>query len=129
MADAAALPLEERGHLDVRFKVVTRVVEQTLARTPGVASRSSSLGSQLGRLTGQELPRAEVRVVGRSLHVRAEVGCTWPTPVGDLAARAREALVTETERIVGLPVKKADVVVHVLTHDQTDHPTGRSRVT
>ena len=54
-------------------------------------------------------------------------GATWPTPVADLAARAREAVVRETERIVGLPVKKADVVVHVLTHDQSDSH-GRSRV-
>jgi uncharacterized alkaline shock family protein YloU len=128
VAESVPLPLpEDRGHLDVRLKVVTRVVEQTLARTPGVAGRSSSLGSQIGRLTGGELPRADVRVVGRSLHVKAEVGALWPAPVADLATRAREAVVRETERIVGLPVKKADVVVHVLTHDQSDSP-GRSRV-
>lgn len=128
MAESLPLPLpEDRGHLDVRLKVVTRVVEQALARTPGTASRSSSLGSQIGRLTGGELPRADVRVVGRSLHVTADIGCTWPAPVADLAARAREAVVSEAERIVGLPVKKADVTVHVLTHDQTDH-SGRSRV-
>lgn len=110
MADVALVPPEERGRLDVRLRVITQIVEQAVREVRGTSAHSSTLG----RLTGSELPRAEVRVIGRGVHVRAEVGAPWPSPVAEIAARVRAAIVAETERQTGLRVRRADVVVHPL---------------
>lgn len=111
-----ALPAaEERGRLDVKLRVINQIVEQAVREVRGATGRSASLG--LGRLTGQQLPRAEVRVIGRGVHVKADVGCVWPGPVAEVAARVRAAIITETERQLGLKVRRADVVVHPLHHE------------
>lgn len=129
MADLTASDPAARGHLDVRLAALTRIVQQVVTATDGVEAHTSALGTTLGRVAHRNLPRVDVRVVGRTARVRAEVGCVWPAPVGEVGARVRAALVTETERLTGLRVRAADVVVHVLRADEVDGAkAGRGRV-
>lgn len=129
MADPSATDAGTRGHLDVRLAALTRIAEQVVAETDGVDARTSALGSAVGRMTHRNLPRVDVRVVGRTARVRAEVGCVWPAPVGEVGARVRSALVAETERLTGLRVRTAEVVVHVIRADEVDDAgTGGGRV-
>ncbi|SDD12899.1 hypothetical protein [Nocardioides lianchengensis] len=103
-----------RGHLDLRLAAITRIVEHVVTSADGTQARTSALGSTLGRVAGRTLPRVDVRVSGRTVRIRAEVGCPWPEPAGPLGERVRDAVVAETERLTGLRVRAADIVVHVL---------------
>ena len=127
MADPTAPGPAARGHLDVRLAAVVRIVEHIVATTPGTRPRTSALGSTLGRVAHRTLPRVEVRVSGRTVRIRAEVGCPWPVPVDELGARVRAAVIAETERLTGLEVRSADVVVHVLSADEVAGSTAGTR--
>ncbi len=113
MAEQTIAPTE-RGRLDVRHRVLTRIVEQAVRGLGASSERTSALGEGVGRLTGQQLPRAEVRVVGRAVHLHVEVGCAWPRPVAAFAEQVRTTLREEVRRQTGLDVRTLEVVVHPL---------------
>lgn len=126
MADLPLPDAETRGHLDVRLAAVARIVEHVVATTDGTVARTSALGSAIGRVAHRNLPRVDVRVLGHGVRVRADVGCVWPTPVGSVGEQVRAAVVAETERLTGLPVRTVDVVVHVVPGDAVGDTPARA---
>ncbi|MFD6135558.1 hypothetical protein [Isoptericola sp. NPDC060257] len=105
MADpdtAAGTRTEVAGRVTVADRVVVKVAQQA------AAGASTPVR---GGLAGTDLPHVDVELAGTRARVRAHVASTWPEPAGDVAARVRDALRDELERLVGVHVD--DLVVTV----------------
>lgn len=110
-----ALPApEERGRLVVRDAVV-----ETVVRRAAAAVSATQRASGLTRLVGSDLPHVEVSVHGAHVQAELTVAAQWPTPVGPLAERVREAVTRDIVRYTGLTVTRVQVEVRCITRDDT----------
>ncbi|WP_206074649.1 hypothetical protein [Antribacter gilvus] len=77
-----------------------------------VAQHAAAEASQAGvRRGARRLPDVDVEVAGQRARVRTRVAATWPEPAADVAARVRDAVRGELQRLVGVSVD--DLVVTV----------------
>ncbi|MFI2105315.1 hypothetical protein ACH436_18635 [Isoptericola sp. NPDC019693] len=98
-ADPAA---DVAGRVTMADRVVVKVAQQA------AAGASTPVR---GGLAGTDLPHVDVELAGARARVRARVASTWPEPAADVAARVRDTLREELERLVGVHVD--DLVVTV----------------
>lgn len=116
--------MAETGTADLPGRVVLkdRVLVKVARHAAATASRASGR-----RLTGNRLPDVDVDVSGRRARVRARVAATWPEPAADVAARVRDAVRTELERLVGVSVDDLVVTVASVVHAAADGGERRVR--
>jgi uncharacterized alkaline shock family protein YloU len=103
---AAVVAEEGTGALPGKVVLEDRVLVKVARHAAATASHSTG-----PRLTRTKLPDVEVEVAGQRARVRAWVAAAWPEPAADVAARVRDAVRGELERLVGVSVD--DLVVTV----------------
>lgn len=103
------------GRTTIADRVIAKVARHAAAGASTVVS---------GSLVGSDLPQVDVDVAGTRARVRARVASTWPEPAADVAARVRDAVRSQLERIAGVRVD--DLVVTVAAV-QSPEP-GKRRV-
>ncbi len=104
-------PPAERGHLDIRDRVVERVAERAALEVPGVVRHSGTLG----RVTGRDLPRVDATVAGGRVRVRLDVAVEWPNPLPDTASAVRSTVAERLAALTGMTVDAVDVTAaHVV---------------
>jgi uncharacterized alkaline shock family protein YloU len=104
------------GRTTIADRVVAKVARHAAAGASTVVS---------GGLVGSDLPQVDVDVAGTRARVRARVASTWPEPAADVAARVRDAVRSQLERIAGVRVD--DLVVTVAAVRSPEPETRRVR--
>jgi uncharacterized alkaline shock family protein YloU len=111
LADAALGPDAARGRTTIADRVVVKVARRAAAGVSTVVP---------GGLVGSALPAVEIQLAGLRARVRARVASTWPEPAADVAARVRDAVRGELERIVGVRVDDLVVTVAAVRPPERD---------
>lgn len=120
------IPAEERGSLVVKERAVARVAVTAALTVPDVVRQVGGLP----RLTGKELPRADVSVGEHSVSVNLYVAVAWPCRLPDVAAAIHDAVARALSDIIGLPLHRMNVVVaHATTAPTTATRTTDTRPT
>ncbi len=101
------IPAEQRGSLVVKERAVARVAVTAALTVPDVVRQVGGLP----RLTGRELPRADVSVGEHSVAVNLYVAVTWPCLIPDVAAAVHDVVAQALSDIIGLPLYRMNVVV------------------
>ncbi|OZF03533.1 Asp23/Gls24 family protein [Rhodococcus sp. 14-2470-1b] len=108
---AAAMTADERGHLEVRVRAVTRIAEITASRVDGVERVT-------GGLTSKTLPRVEATVRDGKVRATVEAATRWPTPIAEVAARVRTSVADDLRKSSGLEVDTVDVVMRYVAPEK-----------
>lgn len=102
-ADTAGGP----GTLVIKERVVSRVAVAAALTVPDVVRQVGGMS----RLTGRELPRADVSVGEHSVSVNLYVALAWPSRIPDVANAVHAEVGRALDGIVGLPLHRLNVVV------------------
>lgn len=111
-------PPRERGHLEIRPRVVDRVGRRAATEVDGVVRGTS------GRLGRQDLPSVSSRVDGSRVQLDIDVAVAWGRPAAVVAAAVRDQVAARVQQLTGLVVDAVDVTVDSVV--LADEPrTGR----
>jgi uncharacterized alkaline shock family protein YloU len=113
----------ERGSLTVADRVVERVAGFAVTLVDGAsAAPRRVLGVAVGGSRDDREASVDARVDGQLATVEASVAIGWPASVRTVAARLREQVRADVERITGVRVAHVDIDVVSLTA-----PTSKRR--
>lgn len=107
--DGALVDPADRGALEVRDRAVANIVVAAALRSPGV----HRYGTNLGRLAGRDLPRANVDVAGDHVRADVDIAVQWGLSLHDVAAATMREVHDALSIQSGLTVDR--VTVHVAT--------------
>lgn len=112
MAGAAVPEPEQRGRTDIEGRVLERIATLAAAEVNGVART----GSDLERLIGRRLPKADASRGGNRARVAVEIAVAWPHPLADVAAQVRDVVASRLVHLTGLDIDAVDVDVARVIH-------------
>lgn len=112
MADVAQAELDQRGRTTIEDAVVEHIAAHAALELNGVATT----GSDLEKLIGRRLPKADAQVAGTRARVQLEIAAAWPHPVAALAAAVREHVTSRLVELTGLTIDGVDVDVARVIH-------------
>ena len=106
----------DRGSLTVADRVVERVAGYAVTLVDGAsAAPRRVLGVTVGEARDDREASVDARVDGQVATVEATVSIGWPASVRAVAARLRQQVREDVERITGVQVAHVDVDVVSLT--------------
>lgn len=108
-APALADDAGERGSLTVRDRAVERLVIAAALDCDGIDRRSTGVD----RITGRELPRADVVVSGDHVRAAVAVAVEWRRPLAETSSAVAQSVTHALATMSGLVVDGVDV--HVAT--------------
>jgi uncharacterized alkaline shock family protein YloU len=115
----------ERGTLTVADRVVARVAGYAVTLVDGAsAAPRRVLGVAVGGSSDDRAASVDARVDGQIATVEASVAIGWPASVHTVAARLRQQVRADVERITGVRVAHVDIDVVSLAAP----PSKRRRV-
>jgi uncharacterized alkaline shock family protein YloU len=102
----------ERGSLTVADRVVERVAGYAVTQVEGAsAAPRRVMGIAVGGAQQDRAASVDARVDGHTATVEASVAIAWPASVRTVAARLRQQVRDDVERIAGVQVAHVDVDV------------------
>lgn len=104
MRDVPAPPAE-RGHLEIRARVVDRVGHRAATSVSGVVRGS------VGRIARHDLPEVSSRVDGAHVRLDVDLAVAWGTPLAQVTAAVQRAVAARVHELTGLVVDSVDVTV------------------
>lgn len=118
MADTAVVdsePAAENGNPDnggpgtlvIKERAIERVAVAAALTVPAVVRTTGGMS----RLTGRELPRADVSMGEHSVSINLYVSLAWPSTISDVAASVHSEVARALDTIAGLPLHRLNVVV------------------
>ncbi|MEP6854800.1 MAG: Asp23/Gls24 family envelope stress response protein [Pedococcus sp.] len=119
MADVLLAEPDQRGRTTIEPAVLEHIACHAALELDGVAAT----GSDLDKLIGRRLPKAEAHVAGNRARVQVEVAAAWPHPVATLAVAVREHVTARLAELTGLDIDAVDVEVARVIH--IDEPERR----
>ncbi|WP_075691170.1 Asp23/Gls24 family envelope stress response protein [Corynebacterium sphenisci] len=98
------------GRTAVDARALERIALAAIGAVPGTLGDA---GGGLSKLTGRSLPRVDIGVdaSGTVVTVDAEIAVAWPAPVGAVAARVRDTIITWFAEAAGVTANSVDVRV------------------
>lgn len=113
------------GTLVIKERAISRVAVAAALTVPDVVRQ---LGG-LSRLTGRDLPRADVSVGEHSVSVNLYIAVRWPTKVADVAHGVHTEVGRVLDGFVGLPLHRLNIIVAGTTpKDSVEHTSGGDSV-
>jgi uncharacterized alkaline shock family protein YloU len=110
----------QRGTLTIGDRVARRLAIHAAVTTPGVCRHAAGLD----RLTGRELPSAEMEISANRAVAQMKVAIAWPHPLADVARAVQRNVADALRTMAGLDVDRVDVeVTHVSLEEATDAPS------
>lgn len=104
----------QRGSLRIGDKVAQRLAVHAAVSTPGVARRAAGLD----KITGRELPSAQIDIASNRVAARLKVAVSWPQPLAEVARAVQRNVADALHAMAGLAVDSVDVeVTHVSIAD------------
>lgn len=113
-------PPAQRGHLEVRPRVVDRVGRRAATEVDGVVRGTT------GRLGRHDLPSVTSRVEAGRVRLDVDVAVAWGRPLAAVAAAVQRTVADRVEELTGLQVDVVDVTVDSVV---VAHETPQRRVT
>ena len=114
-----------RGSLTIRDRAVERVAFASALEADGVVRYSHGIG----KLTGRELPRADVVISGDHVRASVDVAVEWGRPLSGTAAEVRRRVTHGLSELSGLTVDGVDVHVHSVVPPNEGRTQGISQRT
>ncbi|MFC7449127.1 DUF6286 domain-containing protein [Rhodococcus daqingensis] len=96
-----------RGQLVIKDRAISRIAVAAALQVPGVVRQSGGLS----RLTGRDLPRAEVCMGTESVAVTLYIAVAWPCPIAVLSREVHREVGDRIAALTGLPMDRLHVVV------------------
>ncbi|MFZ2174466.1 MAG: DUF6286 domain-containing Asp23/Gls24 family envelope stress response protein [Rhodococcus sp. (in: high G+C Gram-positive bacteria)] len=96
-----------RGELVIKERAVVKIAVAAALDVPGVVKHSGGLS----RLTGRELPRADVSTGGGAVAINLYIAIGWPCRLDVLGRRLRSEVSRRVEELTGMPVCELNIVV------------------
>ncbi|MCZ4555331.1 DUF6286 domain-containing protein [Rhodococcus maanshanensis] len=96
-----------RGQLIIKDRAVSRIAVAAALQVPGVVRQRGGLS----RLTGRDLPRAEVSMGTESVAVTLYIAVAWPCPIALLSREVHREVGDRIAALSGLPMDQLHVVV------------------
>ena len=118
MRDVLA-PAAERGHLEIRPRVVDRVGWRAATGVTGVVRHS------LGRFARHDLPEVSSRVDGGHVRLDVDLAVAWGTSLADVSAAVQREVASRVHTLTGLVVDSVDVTVGSVVVPGEQTTTGR----
>ena len=119
-SDEVSDDLAMRGSLEIKNRAISRTAIAAASRDPRVTRTTGGMP----RLTGRELPRADVTLGEGTIAVNLYIGVTWPSQITEVTeavhAEVEDALATMT----GLHVHRVNVLVSDTTLDSGPAPVS-----
>lgn len=106
-ADAGTDTSGGPGTLVIKERAVSRVAVAAALTVPDVVRQVGGMS----RLTGRELPRADVSVGEHSVSVNLYVALAWPSRISEVASEVHDEVARALDGIIGLPLHRLNVVV------------------
>lgn len=113
VADAALAEPDQRGRTVIEAAVLEHIAVLAALELEGVAAT----GSDLEKLIGRRLPKADAHVAGNRARVQVEIATAWPHPVATVAASVREHVTAQLVQLTGLEIDAVDVEVARVIHN------------
>lgn len=120
MAEDSADP-GDRGRLTFRDKAIEHIAVAAMLDVPGVHHERTGFR----RLTGNELPGADVQIAGDRVSARLDIAVEWGRPLAATARAVREHVALALRDHGGLVVDALTVHIATITTDPSDRLTRR----
>ncbi|WP_245819752.1 DUF6286 domain-containing Asp23/Gls24 family envelope stress response protein [Rhodococcoides yunnanense] len=107
LVDETAVDTGGPGTLVIKDRAIEKVAVAAALSVPTVVRQIGGLS----RLTGRELPRADVSVGEHSVSVNLFIAVAWPCRISEVSTAVHDAVARALDSIVGLPLHRSNVVV------------------
>lgn len=117
-ADASGVHVHNApGTTEISVRTLERIVAQAIKAVPGTVS----IDSKLAGIGGRGYPRTIVQAdpESRMAAIESTIAVTWPSPVTQIAAQTRAAIIAALEQFTGYSTTRVNITVGHL------EPSGR----
>lgn len=109
------------GTLVVKERAIERVAVAAALSVPAVTRQVGGLS----RLTGRDLPRADVSVGEHSVSVNLYIAVLWPSRISEVSTAVHDEVARVLDGIIGLPLHRLNVVVAATSFkEDAEHPVS-----
>lgn len=115
MGDVRLAEPDQRGRTVIEDAVLEHIAVHAALEVSGV----TLTGSDLAKLVGRRLPKADAHVAGNRARVQVEVAVAWPHPIPAVASAVREHVTARLVELTGLSIDAVDVEVARVVHHTT----------
>ena len=96
-----------RGSLEIKDRAISRTAIAAALKDPRVTRTTGGLS----RLTGRELPRADVTLGEDTIAVNLYIGVRWPSQITEVAASVHASVEEALATMTGLDVHRVNILV------------------
>nr|WP_252858621.1 Asp23/Gls24 family envelope stress response protein [Rhodococcus erythropolis] len=96
-----------RGSLVIKDRAMAKIATAAAVNVPGVVRQSGGLT----RLTGRDLPRADISMGSDAVAINLFLAVSWPCSVTELTGRVRAEVGRSVESLTGLPLHDMNVMI------------------
>ena len=108
--EAADQDAGQRGSLTLTDKVAQRLTVHAASMTAGVCRHAAGLN----KITGRDLPHAQLSIAANRVTARVKVAIAWPRPLDVVAREVQRNVAEALTTLAGLDLDRVDVeVAHV----------------
>ncbi|RVW01089.1 DUF6286 domain-containing Asp23/Gls24 family envelope stress response protein [Rhodococcus xishaensis] len=107
---------DTRGRLILKDRAIARIATTAALEVPGVVLQRGGLI----RITGRDLPRADVSTGSHSVAINLYLGVQWPCDVAELTRRVHRKVGDQVENLTGMPLHQLGVFVAGTDAETTD---------
>ena len=108
--EAADQDAGQRGSLTLTDKVAQRLTVHAASMTAGVCRHAAGLN----KITGRDLPHAQLSIAANRVTVHVKVAIAWPRPLDVVAREVQRNVAEALTTLAGLDLDRVDVeVAHV----------------
>nr|WP_314143828.1 Asp23/Gls24 family envelope stress response protein [uncultured Rhodococcus sp.] len=104
---------EMRGSVEIKDRAISRTAIAAALKDPRVTRTTGGLS----RLTGRELPRADVTLGEDTIAVNLYIGVTWPSQITEVTESVHATVEAALATMTGLHVHRVNVLVSDTTLD------------
>lgn len=105
--DVTSIDTGGPGTLVIKERAVSRVAVASALTVPGVVRQIGGMS----KLTGRELPRADVSVGEHSVSINLYVALEWPSRISEVTSALHDEVSRALTAVVGLPLHRLNVLV------------------
>ncbi|CAH0168107.1 DUF6286 domain-containing Asp23/Gls24 family envelope stress response protein [Rhodococcoides fascians] len=107
---------ESRGSLEIKHRALSRTAIAAASKDPRVTRTTGGMS----RLTGRELPRADVTLGEDTVSVNLYIGVRWPSQITDVTESVHRSVEAALATMTGVHVHRVNVLVSDTALDRSE---------
>ncbi|CCQ15330.1 putative uncharacterized protein [Rhodococcus sp. AW25M09] len=111
---------DSRGGLEIKDRAISRTAIAAALKDPRVTRTTGGMS----RLTGRELPRADITLGDGTIAVNLYIGVTWPSQITEVSEAVHATVEAALATMTGLHVHRVNVLVSETILDRSTDPTA-----